>query len=157
MRNSIDVTVAAIAENQGRFLLVEEQVGNSIVFNQPAGHLEAGESVLDAVVRETREETGLKFDPEFLVGIYSWRCAEGTSFLRLCFAGKCDAVPLSDTLDDGIIAAHWLTHDELLTTGRQLRSPMVLEAIDDFLAGQRCPLDILRHLRPEEAPITRRA
>jgi 8-oxo-dGTP pyrophosphatase MutT (NUDIX family) len=157
MRDRIDVTVAAIAENQGRFLLVEERVGDSIVFNQPAGHLEAGESVLDAVVRETREETGLKFEPRILVGIYSWRSAEGTSFLRICFAGDCGAKPLSSTLDDGIIAAHWLTRDELLAPERQLRSPMVLEAIDDYAAGQRFPLAILRHLAAEAAPITRRA
>src|SRR5690606_35990096 len=115
MPRSIDVTVAAVIERDDRFLLVEENACGKIVFNQPAGHLEPDESLLDAVVRETLEETGYRFEPRYLVGIYLWKNeATGASFLRVTFTGI--ALPPAGTpsLDDGIIAVHWLTRNQLL-------------------------------------------
>jgi 8-oxo-dGTP pyrophosphatase MutT (NUDIX family) len=147
MDRGIDVTVAAVVERDGRFLIVEERACGRVVFNQPAGHLELDESLLDAVVRETREETGYLFEPEHLLGVYMWHSEEaGTSFLRVTFVGSAAAPEGSPTLDDGIIAAHWLSRNQLLSRNDQLRSPLVLRCIDDHLAGIRYPLDCLTHV-----------
>lgn len=147
MSSGIDVTVAAVVERDGRFLMVEERASDGIVFNQPAGHLEPGESLLEAVVRETREETGFGFEPEYLIGIYSWLCEEAArSFLRVCFGGSARAPVGPAALDEGIIAAHWLSREQLLEHTRVLRSPLVLHTIDDYLSGIRYPLDCVRHL-----------
>ena len=149
----IDVTVAAIIERDGRFLVVEEVSGGHTVFNQPAGHLEPGESLLDAVVRETVEETGHRFVPGSVVGVYLWQSPEaGTTFLRVTFCGACEAPNGPVELDDGIVAAHWLTRAQLLGRASELRSPMVLRCIDDYLAGRRYPLECLTHLTGELAP-----
>jgi len=156
MSSSIDVTVAAVIEREGRFLMVEERVSEAVVFNQPAGHLEPGESLLEAVVRETCEETGYRFEPEYLIGIYSWLCLEADrSFLRVCFGGRARAPATPVGLDDGIIAAHWLSRAELMHPRRSLRSPLVLHAIDDYLSAQRYPLDCVRHIpsRLEREPL----
>src|SRR5690606_15413183 len=110
----------------GHFLMVEERACGRVVFNQPAGHLEPDESLLDAVVRETREETGHAFEPQHLLGIYLWRSDSGTSFLRVTFLGTAAPPVGNPTLDEGIIACHWLTRNQLLSRGDQLRSPMVL-------------------------------
>src|SRR5690606_21567341 len=150
---SLHVTVAAVIERDDRFLLVEENACGKIVFNQPAGHLEPDESLLDAVVRETLEETGYRFEPRYLVGIYLWKNeATGASFLRVTFTGI--ALPPAGTpsLDDGIIAVHWLTRNQLLGMRHQLRSPMVLRSIDDYRAGIRFPLDCLQTLDNVSAP-----
>jgi 8-oxo-dGTP pyrophosphatase MutT (NUDIX family) len=152
MTRGIDVTVAAIIERAGRFLMVEERSGTNLVLNQPAGHLEQGESLLAAVVRETLEETGHRFDPEHVVGFYLWHSLEAeTTYLRVAFCG--DAEPSADVaaLDDEIVAVHWLTRPQLATRARQLRSPMVLRCLDDYLAGRRYPLDCLTYL--ESKPI----
>ncbi len=144
----IDVTVAAIIEQGGRYLVVEEQVGSEIVFNQPAGHLEPGESLLEATVREVGEETGYRFAPEALIGIYLWNLESGaTTFLRVCLAGVAAAPTTAPILDEGIVAAHWLTREQL--QDRQLRSPLVLSCIDDYRNGIRYPLACLRHLALE--------
>jgi 8-oxo-dGTP pyrophosphatase MutT (NUDIX family) len=150
MQSIIDVTVAAIVARDDRFLIVEEQAGGRIVFNQPAGHLEPGESLTDAVVRETREETGFHFVPDRVVGVYLWHCDEAArSFLRVTFAGAARDPQTPPVLDEGIVAAHWLTRHQLLSRERQLRSPMVLQCLDDFQAGARYPLDCLQHLTPK--------
>jgi 8-oxo-dGTP pyrophosphatase MutT (NUDIX family) len=137
------VTVAAIAECDGRFLLVEEIVEGARVWNQPAGHLDPDESLEHAVIRETREETGYRFEPDSLVGIYLWRADDGIVFLRHVFAGRTVGTP-SGELDVEIVGVHWRTRDELAAPGAPLRSPMVLRCIDDYLAGRRFPLDVLR-------------
>jgi 8-oxo-dGTP pyrophosphatase MutT (NUDIX family) len=148
MSHGIDVTVAAVIERDDRFLFVEERVGGKLVLNQPAGHVELGESVVDAVIRETREETGHVFEPQHLVGIYLWQADDGPTFLRLTFCGT--STPPSGSgavqLDEGIVATHWLTRPQLLARENDHRSPMVLRCLDDYLAGVRRPLETITHL-----------
>ncbi|HEX6637072.1 MAG TPA: NUDIX hydrolase [Steroidobacteraceae bacterium] len=136
-----EVTVAAVVERDGRFLVVEELIGGQLVLNQPAGHLEDRESLVEAAVRETREETAWRFRPEALVGIYLWRSPDsGRSFLRFAFCGAVDLHDASQPLDRGIQRALWLTRDQLRAQGARLRSPMVLRCLDDYLKGRRLPL-----------------
>ncbi|OOZ35688.1 NUDIX hydrolase [Solemya velesiana gill symbiont] len=141
-------TVASVVERDGRFLIVEETTRNGqVVFNQPAGHLDEGESLIDAVIRETREETAWGFEPEGLLGIYRWQVPpNGDTYLRYCFFGKCSDHTPDQPLDDGIIQAVWLSREELAARGSQLRSPMVLRCIDDYLDGKNYPLSILNDL-----------
>ena len=141
------VTVAAVAERDGRFLVVEEEIRGKRVFNNPAGHLEPGESLVDAVRRETLEETGWEFEPEAVSGIYLWNNQElDSTFLRVAFRGRCLKHRPQRDLDHGIVAAHWLSREELAGGRYPLRTPMVLECIDDMLAGKRFPLEMLRYL-----------
>ena len=140
------VTVAAISERNGRFLVVEElDAHGQPVLNQPAGHLEDGESLLDAVVREVLEETAHHFRATALCGLYRWiEPKSGDTYLRACFIGECDGHEPTRKLDDGIIAAHWLSAADIAS--RPLRSPLVQRCIDDYQAGHRYPLDVLRDL-----------
>lgn len=147
MHERIDVTVAAIVEHEERFLMVEEECRGAVVLNQPAGHLEPGESLVDAVVRETREETGYAFDPSHLVGIYLWHCDETErSFLRVSFTGHAQAPAGEPELDEGIIAAHWLSRVQLVRRAHELRSPLVMRAIEDYRVGLRFSLDTLSYI-----------
>jgi len=142
-----DVTVAAIIENDGRFLMVEEHVGHRLVINQPAGHLEVNESFVTAVIRETLEETAWTFVPDSLTGIYLWQHPErNVSFLRLTFCGTVTDHDPDRPLDHGIKRTLWLSRNELTQRQAQLRSPMVTKCIDDYLAGIRYPLSVLTHL-----------
>ncbi len=139
-----DVTVAAVMESEGRFLLVRERVGKRLVFNQPAGHLEDGESLLAAVIRETLEETGWLFEAESVIGLYRWRQPHrDRTFLRVTFAGRGVHHDPSRTLDPDIHAVVWKTVEELRREPGSLRSPMVLRSIEDYLAGNRYPLSLL--------------
>jgi 8-oxo-dGTP pyrophosphatase MutT (NUDIX family) len=143
----IDVTVAAVIEQGNRFLLVEERVDGCLVLNQPAGHLEPGESLLEAAVREVAEETGYVFIPEAVVGVYLWQCVPNSrSYLRVCFSGTATAPRAQPALDDGIVGIHWLMRNELEGPAWKLRSPMVLRCIDDLRNGARFPLSCLRHV-----------
>ena len=143
----IDITVAAVIESGGRFLLVEEEASGKIVFNQPAGHLEPDEAITDAAIREVFEETGFDFRPDSLLGIYRWSCAEAdTTFLRITFCGDAQAPAVAPVLDDGIIAAHWMTLAQISAHEARLRSPMVRRCIDDFIAGTRYPLDVISEI-----------
>jgi 8-oxo-dGTP pyrophosphatase MutT (NUDIX family) len=138
------VTVAIVAEQNGRFLMVEEEVGGQLRFNQPAGHLEDGESLVAAAVRECLEETAWRFAPEALVGIYRWRSASAVdTYLRVTFAGRCSARQADLPLDTGIVAAHWLTLEEIRQREPQLRSPLVMQSLTDYLRGRRYPLELL--------------
>ena len=140
-------TVAAVIEQQGRFLMVEEDSEGSIVYNQPAGHLDPNESLIEAVIRETREETAWSFTPQALVGIYRWVQPEtDRTYLRVAFAGNCDDHRPDLPLDDGIIRAVWMDREQLVAEKHKLRSPLVLKCIDDYLNGQLYPLDILSDL-----------
>ena len=139
------VTVAAIIEHEHRFLLVEEETTNGIAFNQPAGHLEPGESLIDAVKREVNEETAWQFTPEYLTAIQLWRkTPDSPSFLRVCFVGTCHDHQPEQILDDGIISTHWLTRDDIICRKPQLRSPLVLTTIDQYLSGEQYPLSLLK-------------
>ncbi|NOR41869.1 MAG: NUDIX domain-containing protein [Gammaproteobacteria bacterium] len=137
-------TVAAIIERDNKFLMVEELIHGDKVFNQPAGHLDPDENLIDAVKRETLEETAWHFEPQAITGIYLWKHPDnGESFLRIAFSGTCHDHDHEQSLDDGILQAVWKSRDELIEQQQRLRSPMVLNCIDDYLAGKRFPLDIL--------------
>ncbi|ANB03125.1 NUDIX hydrolase [Ectothiorhodospira sp. BSL-9] len=138
------VTVASVVEREGRFLLVEEQEDGRRVFNQPAGHLEEGESLLSACLRETLEETGRQLIPEAVVGIYRWQHPDsGLTFIRVAVTGSVSE-PLPDhTLDEDILATHWLEPRVLAEDPACQRSPLVLRCIEDYLAGRRYPLELL--------------
>ena len=140
-------TVAAIVEEQGRYLMVEEETHDGVLFNQPAGHLEERESLLDAVVRETLEETARDFRPLGLVGVYRWRIPpNGVTYLRFCFHGKILAHYPEQPLDQGIRRAVWMTYDELAAQAERMRSPLVLRCLDDYRRGRSYPLDLLNEL-----------
>jgi 8-oxo-dGTP pyrophosphatase MutT (NUDIX family) len=141
-----NVTVAAILERDGKFLLVEEETDDGIRFNQPAGHLECREALTDAAIREALEETGYTFVPEYLVGIYNWRTeAKDITYLRFAFGGRITGHDPERALDTGIIAARWLTLEEIRASHTQHRSPLILQGIEDWLAGKRYPLDLITH------------
>jgi 8-oxo-dGTP pyrophosphatase MutT (NUDIX family) len=139
-----DVTVAAIIERDGRFLVVEERAARRIVINQPAGHLERGESLVEAVVRETLEETGCRLVPAALTGIYLWhQPVIDRSFLRVAFTGSVGDPDPARQLDRCIVRVAWMTREQLAARPNVLRSPLVLRCIDDYLAGTRHPLSLL--------------
>jgi 8-oxo-dGTP pyrophosphatase MutT (NUDIX family) len=141
------VTVAAVLEREGRFLLVEETTETGIRFNQPAGHLEPGESLLDAVVRETFEESSWHIVPDYLLGVYQWYQPDNQrTWLRFAFTGKLLTEVPDHALDTGIVAAHWLTLDEVVALSAQHRSPLVMACIRDYLAGVRLPLEVLHDI-----------
>jgi 8-oxo-dGTP pyrophosphatase MutT (NUDIX family) len=153
MNSSPEVTVAAIVQQDGRFLIVEERIAGRLVLNQPAGHLEDSESLIEAAVREAREETAWRFTPEAMVGTYLWRNPDtGRSYLRFAFCGSVDDHRPQQPLDTGIVRAVWLTHDQLLAQPHRLRSPLVLRCIDDFLRGKRQPLGSVACLGLDTAP-----
>lgn len=144
------VTVATVVEADGRFLLVEERIRGELVFNQPAGHLEPHESLLDAAVRETLEETGWTVELTDLIGIFRWDTADASAqYLRFAFAGRPLRHDARHTLDEGIVRALWLTREEVAAQAARLRGPLVLGNIDAWLAGKRYPLDIVHSLLPE--------
>lgn len=140
-----NVTVAAVVERDARFLVVEEHTDEGLRINQPAGHLEAGESLIEAAVRETREETAHPFEPQYLVGIYQWPRPRGVTYLRFAFGGVVGEALAGAPLDDGIVRPLWLTADELRGCVERHRSPLVMQCVDDWLAGRRFGLELLRH------------
>jgi 8-oxo-dGTP pyrophosphatase MutT (NUDIX family) len=138
------VTVAAIIEKDGRFLFVEEMIDGKRVLNQPAGHLDPGESLVAACAREAMEETAYAFRPKYLVGIYRWRYApKDITYLRFAFCGEVGAADPARTLDKEIVALHWLTPAQLTERRAEHRSALVLKCVEDFLAGHRYPLEVL--------------
>jgi 8-oxo-dGTP pyrophosphatase MutT (NUDIX family) len=145
-RWSPDVTVATVVMRDGRLLFVEESIAGSVVINQPAGHLEPGESLEQAAVRETLEETGWTVRCTHFIGSYLWTAANGRCFLRFAYAAE----PLSHdperVLDAGIVRALWMTPAELAAAEPRLRSPLVLQVAHDWLAGQRHPLSAVRYV-----------
>ena len=148
-----DVTVAAVAERDGRFLFVEERASGRVVINQPAGHLEDGETLLDAVVRETLEETAWSFVPTAVVGVYVWRPEhQSRTFLRIAFAGELGDHDPARPLDRGILRTRWLTREQLTESRLRLRSPLVTQCVADYLSGTRYPLSLISHLI--SAPVT---
>jgi 8-oxo-dGTP pyrophosphatase MutT (NUDIX family) len=139
-----DVTVAAVVERDGRFLLVEEETSEGVRLNQPAGHLEPNESIVDAAVRETLEETAFEFAPDKLIGIYRWSKQGGAlSYLRFAFSGHLGAHDPARSLDTGILRTVWLSKDEILASVTRHRSPLVLRCVEDYLVGRRYAIDSL--------------
>ena len=145
MRFTPHVIVAPIVENQGRFLMVEEMADDRAVFNQPAGHLEADESLIQAALRETREETGWEVELTGVIGIYLYTApSNGITYQRVCFSAKPLRQIAGSVLDHGIIGARWMTRQELAEHSERLRSPLVLRCVDDFLIGDPFPLAVIR-------------
>jgi 8-oxo-dGTP pyrophosphatase MutT (NUDIX family) len=141
------MTVAALVERDGRFLMVEERVDGQLRYNQPAGHLEDGENLQAAAVRETLEETGWHFVPGHVTGIYRWRQPENRrTYIRVCFAGSVTEHDPQRSLDEGIEQVLWMSPEEIRQRTMQLRSPMVLRSLDDYLRGARFPLQLLSDL-----------
>ena len=141
-----NATVAAVVERDGLFLLVEERIAGELKLNQPAGHIEFGESIAAAAVRETLEETAYHFKPGALVGIYQWSPPEKpeVTYLRFAFSGEITGFEAGLALDTDIERAVWLSRDELVARTSQHRSPLLLACVDDYLAGHRYPLELLR-------------
>ena len=142
------VTVAAVVEHEGRFLLVEEHTPEGLRLNNPAGHLEHGESLADACARETLEETATRFTPTALVGVYQARLRpansqEFTTYLRFAFCGTLGDFEPERRLDHGITRTLWMTAAEIRASTHLHRSPMLLRGIEDYLAGRRYPLDLI--------------
>jgi 8-oxo-dGTP pyrophosphatase MutT (NUDIX family) len=136
-----EITVAAVTETAGRFLVVEERISRRLVINQPAGHVEPGETLLEAIVREVREETAWLFTADELLGVYLWRHpGTGRTTKRFAFTGAVTDHREGQPLDKGIITTHWLSRAELKGREPHLRSPLVLRCVDDYLAGHRQPL-----------------
>jgi 8-oxo-dGTP pyrophosphatase MutT (NUDIX family) len=148
-----DITVAAVTESDGRFLVVEERINRRLVFNQPAGHVEPGENLLTAVVREVREETAWRFEPQVLIGVYLWlNPASGLSTMRFAFGGAVDDHDSAQPLDHGIVRTHWLSRSDLRERETRLRSPLVMRCVEDYLEGKRQPLDTVAKLDLHTAP-----
>ena len=142
-----NATVAAIVERNGQFLLVEETTSRGNRFNQPAGHLEDRETITQAVIRETREETAYDFVPESLLGVYHWRHEHNeTTYLRFAFIGHVTNHYPEQDLDEGIVRAVWMDIDEIREKQTLMRSDQVLTCFEDYLAGKHYPLETITHL-----------
>ncbi len=141
------VTVAAMIEREGRFLFIEEEDEGVPVFNQPAGHWEPGETLVEASIREALEESACRFVPRHLVGIYGWKHqAADITYLRFAYCGDIEGFDEGRTLDKGILRAVWMSADELRAQGDRLRSPLVTRCVEDYVAGRRYPLDMVEHV-----------
>ena len=137
------ITVATIAERDGRFLVIEEETRVGLRLNQPAGHVEVGESIAAAAARETLEEAAWQVDPTALVGVYHWQSPLYGTYVRFTFAATPRRHERSRPLDRGIVRALWLTYDEIAARRSMHRSPFVLRSLDDYRAGCRWPLGII--------------
>lgn len=138
-------TVAAIIHHNGKFLMVEEIDDGKVVYNQPAGHVESNESILDALSREVYEETGLAVQAQSISGIYyHYREDLNLYYLRFCFVVELDQFASTNPQDDDIIQAMWLNYEDIIDKGAQLRSPLVIECLDDYLQGKRYPLELIK-------------
>ncbi len=147
-----NVTVAAVIEQDGRFLLVEEVAADGLRLNTPAGHLDPGESPIEACARETLEETAHRFEPEQLIGVYMARTLqpEDITYMRFAFCGRLGALEAGRALDHGIVRTLWMTIDEIRASQDRHRSPLLLQCVEDYLAGQRFPLSVI-HLHASVA------
>jgi ADP-ribose pyrophosphatase YjhB (NUDIX family) len=138
------ITVATIVERAGKFLMVKEKSGGRLVYNQPAGHVEIKESLFDAAIRETLEETAWRVNLEQLLGIYQYTSPEnGITYIRHCFIAKAISPRTERDLDEDIVEAVWVSLEELEHRESEMRSPLVLEVIRDYLKGFRYPLSLI--------------
>jgi 8-oxo-dGTP pyrophosphatase MutT (NUDIX family) len=140
------ITVATIIEREGCFLVIEEETRAGLRLNQPAGHVESGETIVAAATRETLEEAAWRVNPTALVGVYQWQSPRNGTFVRFTFAAEPCAHEATRALDAGIVRTLWLTYDEIAARRQVHRSPLVLRSLDDYRAGQRWPLTVLSHL-----------
>lgn len=144
-----DLTVSAVVERENRFLVIEERASGVVVVNQPGGHIETGESPEEAIIREAFEETGCHIEPSGLLGVYLWIHPQSRQqFLRIVYTGKFVAEEVDCQLDDGIYAVHWYSLADLERRKGDLRSPVVLRCVEDYLAGRRQSDSILAELKP---------
>ncbi len=144
-----DLTVSAVVERDGRFLIVEERSSGVVVMNHPGGHIESGESPEQAVVREALEETACKITVGEMLGIYLWIHPQTRQqYLRIAYVGNYVSHDESRVLDDGVYAIHWLTPADIQQRMQRLRSPMVMRCVEDHLAGRRQPDSFLASLMP---------
>lgn len=156
-------TVAAIIEHQGKFLLVEEHTSDGLRLNNPAGHLDEGESLLHGCAREALEETMHLFNPEYLVGVYMSRFqraaiadqeSQDVTYLRFAFGGTLGGLQVGRSLDTGIVRTLWLSPDEIRASAALHRSPLVVRCMEDYLRGQRFPLELI-HMDPSVTAVSR--
>lgn len=141
------VTVAAVIEDNGRFLMVQERQDGRLVYNQPAGHLEQGESLHEAVIRETLEETTGVLQPTAVIGVYRWiEPNSGRTYLRVCFTGHCTHFDTGRTPAPEIMGTAWMSRADLEAASGDMRSPLVMRCVDDYLTGTRHPLSLLTDL-----------
>jgi 8-oxo-dGTP pyrophosphatase MutT (NUDIX family) len=140
-------SVATLVEDNGRFLMVEERDGERLVFNQPAGHLDAGETLFAAAVRETLEETGWDVELTALLGLYHYPAPNGLTYIRHCFIATPQRHHPEQPLDTPIVATHWLPAQQILAPDFKARSPLVAACLRDYLAGKRYPLSLIQHLQ----------
>lgn len=141
------VVLACVVEREGKFLLVEERVNGALVLNQPAGHWEEGETLIEGAIRETLEEAAWDVNPTAVLGIYEYQPAElDYTFLRIAFVADALKFHEGRALDAGIERAVWMTRDEIVEQSHRHRSPMLLRCVDDYLAGLRYPLSLIAHL-----------
>jgi ADP-ribose pyrophosphatase YjhB (NUDIX family) len=147
-----NVVVAAVVERDGRFLLVEEEADGRLVLNQPAGHLDEGESLVAACMREALEETAWRVEPQALLGVYRWpHPTKDVTYLRFAFVCRAQTEERDRKLDQGIVRTLWLTPEEIRHERPRHRSPLIERCVNDFLAGQRYPLELLKDLGKSEA------
>lgn len=145
MKWSPHITVASVLERDNQFLLVEEKINGQLVLNQPAGHWENGENLLEATVRETLEETAWHYQPTHVTGIYQWiHPVSSETYLRFCFTGKLLDCDPNRELDEGIERAIWLTQDQLRQRKPDHRSPLVQQCVNDYLNGNRFALSLFQ-------------
>jgi len=137
------ITVASIVERNGKFLMVEERCNGTVVFNQPAGHLEPDETLAEAAIRETYEETGWHVKPTHVLGVSKYISTAGVTYYRTTFIAEAIDFDRTAALDEGIISAQWLSYEELSAQYEKLRSPLVLKNIDSYLRGDRYPLSLI--------------
>jgi 8-oxo-dGTP pyrophosphatase MutT (NUDIX family) len=144
-----NVTVAAVIEQDGRFLLVEERTSEGLMLNSPAGHLDRGESPIEGCIRETLEETAHHFTPSALIGVYMSRTRRqgDITYMRFAFSGTLGAFDADRALDHGIVRTLWMTADEIRASTARHRSPLLLQCVEDYLAGKRYPLELI-HVDP---------
>ena len=136
-------TVATIIERDGQFLMVKELRNGRTVFNQPAGHIENGESIIEAAIRETLEETRWKVKPTFLSGVSVYHAPNGISYIRTTLVAEAVSEDIYANLDTGILEALWMDYEEILAHKTHLRSPIVLKVIEDYRQGKLFPLDLI--------------